>query len=508
MTRWGLLAGVVMGIAELIFRGPTPGGLALYAVVLGADGALGAMTAWAIGRFGREGLRWLLPPIVLFLAGAQSDEARQGALAMPSPAKVGLIGARALSDVDRDGYGAWLGQGDCAPFDAAIHPAAAEIPGNGVDDNCLGGDLATALVASTERPAADRLARGVLLVTIDSLRADHVGAYGYDRPTTPNLDAVAARGALFERAYSHTPATRWSVPMIHTSQWPSEIAWDRTQSPHRLPAHSVTLAERLAALGVRTGASWPMSRSWGLEQGFGSWTQAKSGRRHHAAPVVGAARRFLSADDGGAWFFWVHLYDPHLPYEPRQRPFGDRPVDRYDAEILAADEALGGLLREVPDDTAVIVTSDHGEEFQDHGGYAHRDRLYEELIRVPLIVSIPQQTQRRTASSAGLIDLMPTVLHLLGAPRAGRGRSLVPDAMGQRDDQTRPVFASLAFYPDDPSQGRAALVGRRKLIFDPVTGRSESFNLAADPLERTPLPDDPAGLMPLLIPFIEQTSAP
>ena len=74
--------------------------------------------------------------------------------------------------------------------------------------------------------------------------------------------------------------------------------------------------------------------------------------------------------------------------------------------------------------------------------------------------------------------------------------------------RSRPVFASLAFYPDDPSQGRAALVGRRKLIFDPVTGRSESFNLAADPLERTPLPDDPAGLMPLLIPFIEQTSAP
>lgn len=507
MTRWGALLGLLAGVAELSVRGQTPGGWALYAMVLGADCWVGAAIGWVLERLPRARVGWPLAALGLFVVGAQSDEARQGVLAMPSPAKVGLRAAWALSDPDLDGYGAWLGQRDCAPFDGQVHPGAAELPGNGIDDNCLGGDLAEAWPLPAPGPPAAARVRGVLLVTLDSVRADHMSCYGYERPTTPHIDALAARGTRFLRAYSHTPATRWSLPMLHTSRWPSEIPWDRNIWPRAVPDEVQTLAERLAERGVRTGASWPLDVAWGLEQGFDRFDRPTSGRFHYAPPVVGAARRFVRSLADEPWFFWLHLFDPHLPYAPRDAQFGDGAVDRYDAELAAADAALGRLLGELPADTAVIVTADHGEEFGDHGGYAHRDRLYEELIRVPLIVKMPQKNQATAASAAGLLDVAPTVADLLGAPVFGRGRSLLPDVTGARSEPDRPVFASLAFYPDDPSQGRAVVRGNDKLLFSPVSLRSESYDLSADPHERHPLPGDSAGLMELLIPFIERTSA-
>jgi arylsulfatase A-like enzyme len=198
--------------------------------------------------------------------------------------------------------------------------------------------------------------------------------------------------------------------------------------------------------------------------------------------------------------------------------FGDGPLARYDGEILSADQTIGRILHSIfegrsgMEDTAVVVTSDHGEEFRDHGGYAHRDRLFEELIRVPLIVSLPGVPPRRTQSAVGLLDVAPTVLDLFELPAPGRGRSILADVIGLRESPRRPIFASLAFFPDDPSQSRAVVRGDFKLIFDPMSGRGQTYDLRADPEERQDLaslqPGRTRDLMQLLVPFIERTSAP
>jgi len=503
----GLLGLLALPLALHLQRGPLAG-RARRALALSIGLALVAVGALGAGR----------------VAGA-----RRVVFDGTPLARVAWAGAMRVSELDLDGYSSLLGGGDCRPFDPAINPGAREIPGNGVDENCFAGDgsgegLEARSVGPTALPPGFARPKNLLLISIDSVRADHVGFMGYERQTTPHLDHLAAQAVVFERFHAHTPATRWSIPMLHTSRWPSHLAWNKKTFPHVLRSSETTLAERLKKAGFRTGAVWPFTRTWGLHQGFSFWRAGKGRKRlTYAHQIAKHARVFLDRDDGRPWFLWLHFYDPHHPYRSRKegREFGRRPIDRFDSEIRAVDAEISRLLARLGsrrgrrEQTAIVVVADHGEEFMDHGGRAHKNRLYQELLHIPCLIAVPGLRPGRTRSGAGLLDLTPTLLDLVGHPLpAGtpvEGRSLVPDLLGEREHFERPIYASLSFFPTDGQKKRSVLVGDHKLIFDVKIGARELYHLPSDPKEREDLsvarPQVTADLMRLVLTFIDHAGS-
>ena len=285
---------------------------------------------------------------------------------------------------------------------------------------------------SSERPPAPPVRRPhVLLITIDTLRADRVTTDGPLAALTPNLQALARRGARFTDATAHAPLTFPSHVSIHTGLLPSEHG-ARDNGSYVLEPSASTMAERLKGMGYKTGAfvaSFVLSRSFGLDQGFDTYVDRfdPSGARYSFSDLQ--RRGSEVAGDAAAWlsqaqvekqpvFVWLHLYDPHTPYDAPAafaRQFPDQP---YSAEVAAADWATGYFLQAAGEDVLknalVIVTSDHGEGLGDHGEPEHGIFLYDATIKVPLVVAgpglpagvvVPDQVRH--------IDLLPTVLELV-----------------------------------------------------------------------------------------------
>jgi arylsulfatase A-like enzyme len=331
----------------------------------------------------------------------------------------------------------------------------------------------------------DLRGRDVLLVTVDALRADHVGAYGYPRPTTPNLDRFAREGAVFERAYTPTPHTSYAVTSLMTGKYMRPLLLQG------MGLDSDTWAGLLRKYGYRTAAFYPpavffidaarfepfIARSLDFEY---RWVEFAEG-----ATRLGQVERYLA--DAGAHqplFVWVHLFSPHEPYEPHaEHAFGDRDIDRYDAEIAHADATLGKIaaafLARRPRGV-VIVTADHGEEFGDHGGRYHGTSVYEEQVRVPLVVWAPGViSPRRVKEPVSLIDLLPTVLSGMDIPRPPRlrGRDLGPLLAG-----VTPPGDGLAYAETDEQ----SLVASKdlRLVCARRLGACRLFDLGTDPEQR------------------------
>lgn len=349
-----------------------------------------------------------------------------------------------------------------------------------------------------------------MLVTIDSLRADHVGALGYARPTTPALDTFAAESVVFESAYSPSAKTPTAIPALLTGRYPSELWRDDAHFTTYGP-RNVFLAETLSEAGYRTAAfpsHWYFEPRYGLGQGFGVWQPyvAERGRMEKqptAETVVVAAVESLQnspPDRERPFFVWLHLLDPHKDYiEHLDIPrFGDDPIDRYDHEIRYVDTWLAYLFdvlsrRADWDRTVVVVTSDHGEAFGEHGYRYHGFGLHEHQLRVPLIVRLPGVEPRRVDAPVGLIDLAPTLLDLAGVrpeesrrARMGlRGRTLLP-LLGGFEREPAPIFAEMPRGPHNAEQ-LALRVGRHKLMYSAASNRWQLFDLVADPLEQTDL---------------------
>ncbi len=286
---------------------------------------------------------------------------------------------------------------------------------------------ALALVAAAATPP------NLLLVSIDTLRADRVGCYGYAGGETPALDGLARDGLLFEDATVHAPQTRPSHASMLTGLYPFAHGVRDNFSPP-LKGDVPTLAGLLKARGYDTAAfigGFPLAASSGLNRGFDVYDDALGGggaagalmAERSAAEVVDRARRWL----GGRrrpFFAFVHLYDPHAPYEP-PRPFAARYAGRpYDGEVASADAQVGRLLafleeRGLRGRTLVVATSDHGEGLGDHGEDEHLVYVYDSTLRVPLLVSWPGTLPggRRVAGQFRGVDLMPTLLELMGVPR-------------------------------------------------------------------------------------------
>lgn len=298
-------------------------------------------------------------------------------------------------------------------------------------------------------PRIDISGRDVILISIDALRADHVGAYGYERDTTPALDALAKEGVVFEHAYTATPHTSYAVTSMMTGKYMRPLLLQGVGED------SETWAGALRRYGYQTAAFYPPAVFFIDPERFRSFEERGLDFEYRKVQFSGAAERaaevgayLAQLDPGRPLFLWVHLFEPHEPYEAHPvYPFGDRSLDRYDAEIAAADAGLGRIVAAVRENrprAVVIVTADHGEEFNDHGGRYHGTTVYEEQVRVPLVVHAPGVlTPRRVEVPVSLVDLMPTVLRGVGMPRSPRvrGRDRSPLMVGEGKGDRGLAFA-------------------------------------------------------------------
>jgi len=314
------------------------------------------------------------------------------------------------------------------------------------------------------RPPPQGALRGynLLLVTIDTLRADRLGCYGSKRGLTPVLDRLASQGICFERALAHVPLTLPSHTSILTGHYPS------THSVHdngtfRVPPSQETLSTVLKAAGYRTAAfvgAFVLDARFGLNRGFDLYDDYYGEKRPHhfqlverrAEAVTASAERWLGDVPGSPWFAWLHLWDPHTPYlAPDQAP-GKPVAEAYDAEVAYVDRALGVFLERQRaagrlDLTLVVITGDHGESLGDHGERSHGTFAYNSSLRVPWLMWAGETLGPDVFSPwVRHIDLLPTVLDLLGIrPPAGvEGRSLRPFlAGGERYETPSSYFEAL-----------------------------------------------------------------
>ena len=357
----------------------------------------------------------------------------------------------------------------------------------------------------------------VLLVTLDTVRADALGCYGDAKAHTPVLDRLAQTGARFERALAPAPITLPAHSTLMTGLDPLSHGV-RNNGTFRLAAEQLTLAERLAAQGYATGAvvsAFVLDARFGLDQGFGSYDDdlhldsaaPREGmfRERRANKVTDRAREWLAAHERTApdkpFFLWAHYFDAHYPYEapaqflppgvsndPGQPYSAERIRAQYLAEVAFVDAELGRLLEALGPEklarTLVVVTADHGESLGAHGEHTHSRLIYDGVMRVPLIVSSPTlfpTAQHVTTRVVGLVDVAPTVLELLGvAPGEARfdGRSLF-DAT---PDPERAIYGeSLVTYYN---HGWAPLHSLTRLEDKVIRApRSEHYDLKRDPLE-------------------------
>jgi arylsulfatase A-like enzyme len=337
----------------------------------------------------------------------------------------------------------------------------------------------------------------VLLVTIDALRADHVGAYGYARKLTPHLDALAAKGTLFERAYCPTPHTSYSISSMLTGKYLRPLLLQGAGED------SDTWAGLFRTYGYRTAAFYPPAVFFIDKNRFDSfekraldfeyrWVEFAEGEKR-----IGQVRDYLAgAPRDKPLFLWVHLFGPHEPYEAHpelQLELGDRDIDRYDAEVAAADATVGELVKLMEQRRpggVTIVSADHGEEFGDHGGRYHGSSVYEEQVRVPLIIVGPGVKPQRATEVVQTIDLLPTMLSALSVPRPPRirGRDLSQLLAG-----SRPSGPGMAYAETDEqalyAEGQFRLLCARRL------GACKLFDLEKDPRQtRDASADNPEAL--------------
>ncbi len=494
--------------------------------------------------------------ILLLIWGGQFvllrwDEApRLRALVLNHVPLTGLVGRhlQSLFDLDGDGHSAYFGGGDCAGDNPAVHPSAREIAGNGVDEDCDGQDLPIGVVlddarASVQRAAAaaqssaarldaQRAGRAlsrpplarlpVVLITVDTLRPDILGAWGASPSPSPHLDALARRGVVFERAWAQAPLTKASVSSMMTGRYFCELPRSRARFT-RIFDKNIMLAEVMGEQGYATEAvtSHPyLSERYGFDQGFDGF-ECVSQRRERwnsdrAVDAALARLERLDSPDAAPWFLWLHLIDPHHPYEPHEESAAlarslsltpdDSAMGRYLLEVAWVDAQLGRLFdamerRGTFERAMVVVHSDHGESFGEHGLKHHGQAPFEEQIRAVLVVSAPGVAPGRRQEPVMLMDLAPTLTAMalqtpleahpaLGDPALGRPISLWPTLLGEPLPK-RPIFAE---RPGERGRVRrlAVLDDPWKLTHAPDLDTWTLHDLSADPGElRDRMDDEP-----------------
>jgi arylsulfatase A-like enzyme len=394
------------------------------------------------------------------------------------------------------------------------------------------------------RQALASVKANVLLVILDAGRAQSFGAYGYPRDTSPQIDRIAREGVVVERAYTPAVYTLGAMSSVWTSQYPdrhhSEVSFSA-----RLPKDRLTLAELLSAQGVMTGgfvANAIAGKVFGFDRGFVDFDEVFSRLGSSGSVFRRAVPPWLARNRDRRFFAYVHFREPHFPYDPEppfdtkfgpdgpitkaerrderffkdasqgRRPFSEAErehlVRLYDGNIAFADQEVGALRRALEgeglwDKTVFIVAADHGEELFEHGWIGHNVHVYEQSVRVPLVIRFPQGTGPsgvRVSGLADLLDLAPTIADVFGlrgkggSDQAFQGRSLLPLVVGapgktavlSRTIWDRPRYA----LRDD----------RYKYLYDTRTGEESLYDLVSDPSESKDL----AGERPLRTAYYRQ----
>ena len=489
------------------------------------------LTGWGTGAL----------PLLLFLVLGNLNFSRLPVQVDGHLGRLTLGLASGLSDVDGDGFGSLFGGPDCAPFNSEINPAAREISGNGVDENCNGADGETGYAVDLEaaRKYRTRLRKvlpeppNIILVTWDAARAANFSCNGYRRKTTPEVDKLAAESALFSQAYAPGPNTHSSVPAILTGKNIFSVALRRAKKSRMMIIMenvNVTMAEMLQSQGYHTAAVvshrfFDKKHNW--HQGFDEYSIAvRSKRRTVSSPrILNKALKIVKKHEKtgkGPLFLWAHFYDPHSDYVKHEgTPFkvkSKNARDRYDSELWFTDVHTGKLLRAVAKlhgKTVVIISADHGDSLGEHGKAGQHRDLHGENLHVPLLVHIPGVRPVRVDEPVSLTDLLPTIADLAGAevPEGVKGISLLSGIFTGHMDHDRPVFSEVAWrFQKPPEHWVAATQGHYRLLKEIHSGHKELYSIRTDPMEEENLVDmgleEEAELERSLSGFLETSTVP
>jgi arylsulfatase A-like enzyme len=458
----------------------------------------------------------LLLSIAAFVAYAHvAPPARKIVLSRMPYASATLSATHFVVDFDRDGWSPVLAGGDCNDFDKKINPAVRDVPDNGIDENCSGTDAHR--VPPPQQPAFT-MPSGLpsrpnfVLVQLDALRPDHVGFAGYGRPTTPNLDRFREHATWFSRTYTPGPSTRFAMAAMFTGQYLDKTPHVRGPGIRFELLPTPTFASRLGEVGyARFGftISYVVQHILGVGYGFESWETPwpaddwERSEVQSATLTTDAAMKKLGElpDDGSKpYLLFLHYRCTHDPYVDKPKwNFGTSPMDKYDSAAAYCDDELGRFLKSVEERrdaqrTAIIVFSDHGELFGEHGLQYHGNSLYEPDVRALLVARVPGVGVSRVDAPVSLFDLAPTVLSLAGAPVPPglAGWNLLPLMAGgdTAPSERRPLFMfSQAKSGTAWSESRGVVIGRQKLIRDLTSGYVELFDVIEDPEEKDNLAD-------------------
>jgi hypothetical protein len=398
-------------------------------------------------------------------------------------------------DVDRDGWSACLGGGDSDDRNPDINPARQEVAGDGIDNNGIGGDLAPDDIEAWRQswrslhaaPGQEAKRLNVIYIFIDALRADHLGAYGYSRNTSPNIDKLAAKAQLFENGFTPAPNTFEAMPKFtqgmywdeHLPGWPEIIA--------RNDYHTMVFPRRLPVM---------------LRHIKGMKVVQEARVKTFQETIDVALKVMNEAPKDKPFAAYLYATDTHRPYKTHEQfNYGSSLTDLYDGEIAYVDYHLGRLFDWMESagrmkDTMIVIMADHGESLGERGMYKHSSLLYNEQLRIPYIIYLPDFQPRRISAYVSSIDLGPTILHTVGIdyPEECAGVSLLPLMKGLAFEHP-PVYAEQTYRyqsffvrPDQsvsPDTKKYAVITQDgyKLIYNRNTFSFELFNLQSDPQE-------------------------